>query len=119
MLSTEPGAGHIEPFDLRASLELAAMNRDALGGGNKRGNSTSTWAKVKFDRQIMAIAKVHGVTTVYSDDGDVRSIGERAGIKVVSVGDLPLPPQKAQLDLKLEPAADAPTATQTGAEEAP
>jgi predicted nucleic acid-binding protein len=107
----------IEPFDLRASLELAAMTREAVTKGRKRGDSTSTWAKIKFDRQIVAIAKVHGVTTLYSDDGDVRSIGERAGISVVSVADLPLPPQKAQLDLKLEPAADAPTRPQGSAEE--
>jgi hypothetical protein len=90
----------IEPFDLRASIEVAAMSRDALGGGNKRGKADpkSTWAKIKFDRQIVAIAKVHAVTTIYSDDGDIRTLGERAKIKVVSVADLPLPPQKDQID---------------------
>ncbi len=90
----------IEPFDLRSSIEVAAMSRDALAGGNKRGKADpmSTWAKIKFDRQIVAIAKVHGATTIYSDDGDIRALGERARIKVVSVADLPLPPQKDQID---------------------
>ena len=90
----------IEPFDLRASIEVAAMSRDALGGVNKRGKADpkSTWAKIKFDRQIVAIAKVHAVTTIYSDDGDIRTLGERAKIKVVSVAYLPLPPQKDQID---------------------
>ena len=90
----------IEPFDLRASIEVAAMSRDALATGSKRGKADpkATWAKVKFDRQIVAIAKVHAVTTIYSDDGDIRTLGERARIKVISVADLPLPPQKAQMD---------------------
>ena len=56
----------IEPFDTRAAIEVAAMTRDALTAGNKRGNSSATWAKVKYDRQIVAIAKVHGATGFYS-----------------------------------------------------
>ena len=97
----------IEPFDQRAAVEVAAMSREALVRGNKRGDSAATWAKVKYDRQIVAIAKVHGVITIYSDDGDIKKLGKRAKIEVISVADLPLPAEKAQLDLKLEPAADA------------
>jgi hypothetical protein len=108
----------IEPFDLRAAIEVAAMSRDAMAGGGKRGQSSATWAKVKYDRQIVAISKVHGVTTIYSDDGDIRALGEKAKIKVVSVADLPLPPQKAQLDL-LEHAAEQTTQGAAGAHDAP
>jgi hypothetical protein len=100
----------IEPFDTRASIEVAAMSREALAKGNKRGKSDATWAKVKYDRQIIAIAKVHGATTIYSDDGDIETLGKRAKINVVSLADLPLPPQKAQLDL-LEHAAGISRAT--------
>lgn len=108
----------IEAFDLRASIEVAAMSRDALAGGNKRGKAANaTWAKVKYDRQIVAIAKVHAATTIYSDDGDIRSLGERARVKVVSVADLPLPPQKAQMDL-LEHAAEQAAQGAAGAEAA-
>jgi predicted nucleic acid-binding protein len=89
----------IEPFDLRAAIEVAAMSRDAIAAGNKRGKSDATWAKIKYDRQIVAICKVHGVTTIYSDDGDLRTMGEAAKIKVISVADLELPPEKAQGDL--------------------
>lgn len=89
----------IEPFDLRASIEVAAMSREALANGKKRGQSNATWAKVKYDRQIVAIAKVNGASTIYSDDQDVKTLGMRAKIKVVSVGDLPLPPEKAQMDM--------------------
>jgi len=89
----------IEPFDLRAAIEVAAMSRDAQTSGNKRGKAdAATWAKVKYDRQIVAISKVHGVTTIYSDDSDIRALGEKAKIKVMSVADLPLPPEKAQMD---------------------
>jgi predicted nucleic acid-binding protein len=95
----------IEAFDTRASVEVAAMSREALVKGNKRGGSDATWAKVKYDRQIVAIAKVHGATTIYSDDGDIATLGKRAKIEVVSLAELPLPPQKAQLDL-LEHAAE-------------
>jgi hypothetical protein len=66
--------------------------------GNKRGASDATWAKVKYDRQIVAIAKVHSATTIYSDDGDIETLGKRAKINVVGLAALPLPPQKAQLD---------------------
>jgi hypothetical protein len=89
----------IEPFDLRAAIEVAAMSRDAIASGKKKGNSDATWAKVKYDRQIVAICKVHAVKTIYSDDGDIRAIGEKAKMKVVSIADLPLPPEKAQFDM--------------------
>ena len=74
------------------------MSREALAKGNKRGDTGGTWAEVKYDRQIVAIAKVHGATTIYSDDGGIKTLGARAKINVVSVADLPLPAQKAQLD---------------------
>ncbi|MHB8885990.1 MAG: type II toxin-antitoxin system VapC family toxin [Methylovirgula sp.] len=95
----------IEPFDTRAAIEVAAMSRDAAASGNKRGNSNATWAKVKYDRQIVAIAKVNGATSIYSDDRDIATLAKTAKISVVSLADLPLPPQNAQLDL-LEHAAD-------------
>lgn len=95
----------IEPFDTRASIEVAAMSREALASGKKRGDSSATWAKVKYDRQIVAIAKVNAATTIYSDDSDIEALGRRAKIAVVSLAALPLPPQKAQMDL-LEHAAE-------------
>jgi hypothetical protein len=89
----------IEPFDTRAAIEVAAMTRGALARGRKRENPAATWAKVKYDRQIVAIAKVAGATTIYSDDGDIRTIANEAKIAVVGIAELPLPPEDAQLDL--------------------
>jgi hypothetical protein len=61
---------------------------------------------VKYDRQIVAIAKVNSATTIYSDDADIAAIAARAKIKVVGLVDLPLPAEKAQLDFQLEPNPD-------------
>ena len=38
----------IESFDTRAAIEVAAMTRDAVDKGKKRGESSATWAKVKI-----------------------------------------------------------------------
>jgi hypothetical protein len=77
------------------------MTRRAISRGNKRGGSSATWAKVKYDRQIVAIAKVCGATTIYSDDEDVEALGKTAKIAVTGLSALPLPPEKAQLSLQL------------------
>ena len=67
--------------------------------GNKRHPlpATSPWQKVKIDRQIVAISKVHQVKTIYSDDSDVRKIAEDVGIKTVSTWELSLPKSKTPL----------------------
>jgi predicted nucleic acid-binding protein len=91
----------IEPFDTRAAIEVAAMTRDALDSGKKRGASVATWAKVKYDRQIVAIAKVCGATTIYSDDKDLQGLAKLAKIKAIGLADLPLPPESAQGELDL------------------
>jgi hypothetical protein len=48
----------VEPFETRAAIEVALMTRNAKAGGDKKGGLDAPWAKVKFDRQIVAIAKV-------------------------------------------------------------
>ena len=90
----------IEPFDARAAIEVAAMTRSALDGtGKKRGKATGVWAKIKYDRQIVAIAKVAGATTIYSDDADIRSIASAEDIPVIGLADLPLSDETMQGDL--------------------
>jgi hypothetical protein len=78
------------------------MTRAAIASGGKKGaNSKASWAKVKYDRQIVAIAKVAQATAIYSDDDDVKSIGKSVGIPVISFAELPLPPEAAQKELPL------------------
>ena len=93
----------IEPFDDRAAIELAQIELDARAAGNKRGAAENEpWQKVKFDRQIVAIAKVHGASRIYSDDPDLKNHGNDCGIAVVDLSGLPLPPAvQVELDLDL------------------
>lgn len=96
----------IEPFDTKAAIELAAITRAAISGKGKRGDSAATWAKLKYDRQIVAIAKVCGATEIYSDDADMVGIAKGVGIKVIGLADLPLPEEERQGKLQLEGHAD-------------
>jgi predicted nucleic acid-binding protein len=88
----------VVPFDQNAAIEVAEMARSEQGQKSKREKNT-TYAKLKYDRQIVAIAKVKQATVIYSDDGDVRSLGKRYHISVDGLADLPLPPKDPQMDL--------------------
>ena len=82
----------IAPFDTRAALELSLMAGDFLKRtGKKKGDAGGTWAKVKFDWQIVAVAKVCNVSTIYSEDPDIRKLATSSDMKIKGVGDLPLP----------------------------
>jgi predicted nucleic acid-binding protein len=92
----------IEAFDTRAAIELALMTREeqrSIGRKKKLGEA-ETYAKLKFDRQIVAIASVCGAETIYSDDASLRAIAKRKQIEAIGVGDLSLPPNaSANLEL--------------------
>jgi hypothetical protein len=96
----------IEPFDERAALEVALAIRANINQMGKRGAAkvTTTWAKVKFDYQIVGIAKVNNATVLYSDDKDIRSFATQAHLTVVRLHELALPPKEAQMDLGLQTA---------------
>ena len=96
----------LAPFDERGAVEVAAMTREALRRGDKRNGSVGSWAKVKYDRQIVAIAKVEGVKTIYSDDKGVFNLGKKNGLTVIRIADLPIPPVDPQSELDFEPEAD-------------
>ena len=83
-------AFRIEDFGAAAAVEVAMMTRYALDSGSKR-DGDGTWAKIKYDRQIAAIAKVSGAKVIYSDDKNVRSFCERADISVIGLASCPLP----------------------------
>ena len=96
----QSSAFKIEPFDDRAAVEVALMTREALRLGDKRSGVKDTWAKVKFDRQIVAIAKVNGASVIYSDDDGVRAFAKLAGMTAISISELPLPTRLAQGELE-------------------
>ena len=88
-------------FNQRAAIELAYLEDSDLNSGRLL-NDTETKAKVKFDRQIIAIAKVHESTTIYTGDNKLASVAKRNGLDVVMVWEIPLPPEAAQKTLLLE-----------------
>ncbi|OOG65508.1 hypothetical protein B0E46_03955 [Rhodanobacter sp. B04] len=95
----------IQPFDMLAAVEVAVLTDPDLQS-NKVLTEDETKAKVKFDRQIIAIAKVAGVKTIYSDDGRLGKKAAANGITVVKTSDLPLPPEPPQGELPLQAQKD-------------
>jgi len=93
----------LEPFDTRAAIEVAVMAHKEIDAGNKKGGVDSTWAKIKYDRQIIAIAKVNNASTIYSDDRDIHGMAEKAKINVLRLVDLPVPKEMLQEELDLDP----------------
>lgn len=86
----------IAPFCEASAIEAAIALDRAIRAGDKRSGSASPWSKVKFDRQIVAIAKVHRVHTIYSNDHDIKTLAGAESIRVVRPHELPLPPENAQ-----------------------
>lgn len=84
-------------FGVRAAVELAAMTREAIAAGDKKAGSEKSWQAVKFDRQIVATARVERAHRIYSDDTDLASFARAAGLEVVSTWELPLPEQENNL----------------------
>ena len=80
----------IVPFDSRAAIEVAELVAVIKTNQEK----WDTWAKVKFDIQIVAIAKAESADIIYSDDKDIENLAKRLNIRVIRICDLPLPPDK-------------------------
>ncbi|SCK20278.1 Predicted nucleic acid-binding protein, contains PIN domain [Variovorax sp. HW608] len=106
-------------FDHVAATECALMDRAAQATGNKRAPLArdAIWQKVKVDRQIVAIAKVHGVDVIVSTDGDIPKLAQAVNIRSVPVRDLPLPvwAQQLHIDGIAEVALEAPPKTAVSA----
>ncbi|WP_111359631.1 type II toxin-antitoxin system VapC family toxin [Rhodoplanes elegans] len=92
----------VEPFEMRAAIELAVMTRSALKAGDKRAGQEAPWAKIKFDRQIVAIARVVQASMIYTDDENLASTARGLNIHTMGLADLPLPPESAQGTLPFE-----------------
>lgn len=90
----------IQPFDETAAVEVAFLTDQDLQSGRKL-TADETKAKVKYDRQIIAIAKVNGVKTIYSDDVNLGKRAVANKIDVITTASLPLPPEPPQAQLPL------------------
>jgi predicted nucleic acid-binding protein len=89
----------IAPFETKAAVELSFLLDADLKPRRKKLGEQETWAKMKFDRQIIAIAKVSKVNTIYSDDTTLAAVARANGISVTHTWELPLPPVKSQQEL--------------------
>ena len=69
----------VRPFDDKASFELVQV----LGE-----SATNLRDILRFDRQIVAIAKVYGVSVLYADDEQVTQFAEECGIPAKRLKDL-------------------------------
>ena len=92
---------------LAADVEAAIRTFQPRQRGQvKGGNPDATKTKIKFDRQIAAIATVEGATTDYSDDGDVRGYAREAGMDAYQLSDLPSPLEDPQQALPFDTEPD-------------
>lgn len=81
----------IGAFDSKAAIEWALMTRDAFARGDKKAGEELEWHRVKFDRQIVAIAKAHGASTLYTDDMPQSNFAALGQLPVVHTWELDLP----------------------------
>lgn len=88
----------IEPFGERAAVECALLFDGAKGAKS----DVETWAKLKFDRQILAITKVVGASILYTTDRKLAQLALRNGVRAIGVHQLDLPPVDPQTRLPLD-----------------
>ncbi|ENO98374.1 PilT protein domain-containing protein [Thauera phenylacetica B4P] len=86
----------IAPFDAVAALECGFMIREVFASERKEERR-----KIKFDLQILAIAKVCRASRLVSDDNQLRARAEALRISGLKVLDLPIPDDKRQIPLVL------------------
>ncbi|USX21177.1 type II toxin-antitoxin system VapC family toxin [Oxalobacteraceae bacterium OTU3REALA1] len=92
----------IASFDEKAALECSISVADAIRSGDKKAaQPDAPWQKIKFDHQIVAIAKSHRATTIYSEDSGLRRFAELLGLKAFCTNDLPENPGSKQQKLDL------------------
>lgn len=81
----------IAPFDERAAIELAEMTRKAHSSGDLYAGMDITRARLKFDRQILAIACVQNEKHIYTDDNKMGIVAKAEGFTVTAIRNLPFP----------------------------
>lgn len=95
----EQAVFRIAHFDEKAAIECALAMRDAINRGGHRidaANPDVSKTKIKFDRQIVAVAKAEGAHTVYADNEDVHRYAKLADLKVYRTVELDIPPEDPQ-----------------------
>ena len=99
----------VASFDQRCAMELALLNRDTFKFGDQK-DGLAPYQKIKVDRQIIAVCRVHGATELYTDDGGLAKRARLVGITPIALAEVPIPEDKKQIELELEPHIDLPKA---------
>lgn len=98
----------IKGFGKREAIELALRTHSAVLAGDKREGVDEPWQKVKYDRQIVAIAKTEGATAIYSTDKGVHSHAKLWAIPALHLADVTLSvPTGTQDEMFTQPGAQA------------
>jgi predicted nucleic acid-binding protein len=79
-------------FDDPEAVELVEYSLRISPTKKLKARSPETWAKLNYDRQIIAIAITRRVEAIYSMDNGVHHLASLVGIKSYGLVDLPLPP---------------------------
>jgi hypothetical protein len=90
---------YVAPFDRRSAFECSLLDKAAINRGDKKGGSDKTWQAIKFDRQIVAIARVNQAQVIVINDRGVRSTATSAGMRALRIAELELPESAKQLPL--------------------
>jgi predicted nucleic acid-binding protein len=105
----------IRPFGKKEAIEIALRTHSALKAGDKREGVDEPWQKVKYDRQIIAIAKTEGATAIYSTDKGVHEHARLWGVTPLHLGDIPVPAVTGEQEEMFEPrSAESAERTITG-----
>jgi len=96
----------VVPFDTKSVIEVALMAGHAVKGQRGKSATVETYAKLKYDRQIVAIAKTEGATTFYTDDDRQGNLARQLGMTVRGLADLPIPTTAARRELPFEKSDD-------------
>jgi predicted nucleic acid-binding protein len=89
----------IRPFGKREAIEIAIRTKSAKLAGDKREGIKDPWQQVKYDRQIVAIARTENVTAIYSTDRGIHDHAKLWGIPVRHLADVHLTPSQPGLGI--------------------
>jgi hypothetical protein len=90
----------VVPFDEKAAIECSVSIAAACRSSSKKGvQANAAWQKIKFDHQIVAIAKANGASTIFSEDDGLRKFATSLGLKAQCTDELPDNPESKQQQL--------------------
>lgn len=99
---------HCRAIRRKSGIECSISIASAAYSGNKKGvQADASWQKVKFDHQIVAIAKANSATMIYSEDHGLRKFAASQGLAAQCTNDLPENPESKQQTLDLTVSADS------------